>query len=249
MVSSNQNLTIFLAGASGAIGRRLSPMLVADGWQVIGSTRSSERAAMLRDLGVEPVAVDVFDAASLQDALSDVRPAVVIHQLTDLPPALDPGQMPSAVIRNGRIRDEGTRNLVAAAEAAGAGRLVAQSIAFAYAPGPLPYREEAPLKLDDPQSGPTARAVASLEAQVLGASMPGVVLRYGRLYGPGTGFDGPSAAGTPLHVDAAAHAARLAASGGEAGIYNVAEDDGTVSSDKAASLGWAADFRSARAHR
>ncbi len=234
---------IFVAGASGAIGRRLCPLLVADGWTVIGATRSAEKAAMLRTLGVEPVIVDVFDEAALFDALGQARPHVVMHQLTDLPFGLDPAKMAEARIRNARLREIGTRNLVAAATAVGAGRLIAQSIAFAYAPGPTPYREDAPLNVDDPDSGLSARAVASLEQQVLGGPFVGLVLRYGKLYGPGTGFDQPPPGG-PLHVDAAADAARRAATHGAAGIYNIAEEDGAVCCQKAiTTLGWSPNFR------
>ena len=109
---------LFLAGATGAIGRRVAPLLVAAGWRVVGTTRSPEKARMLRELGVEPVVVDVFNAAALHEALAAARPEVVVHQLTDLPPGLDPARMADAAQRNARIRDEGTRNLVAAAVAA-----------------------------------------------------------------------------------------------------------------------------------
>lgn len=242
-MARDSDKTIFVAGASGVIGRRLCRLLVDDGWAVIGTTRSPDKAPDLRAIGVEPVVLDVFDAASLTDSVRAARPRVVIHQLTDLPDALDPAQMAAARIRNARIRELGTRNLVAAAVAAGARRMIAQSIAFAYAPGPMPYREDSPLNLDDPVSGLTARAVASLEAQVLSAPFEGIVLRYGKLYGAGTGFDAPPAGG-PLHVDAAADAARRAVSHGTPGIYNVTEEDGTVSSEKAARLlGWQPDFR------
>lgn len=228
---------IFIAGATGAVGRPLSRLLVADGWQVAGSTRKPERASELRALGVEPVIVDVFDADALRAALLTQRPDIVIHQLTDLPPGLDPAQMEAGRARNARIREEGTRNLVAAAIASGAKRLIAQSIAFAYAAAPTPYREDSPLD-------PSARAVASLEQQVLAeASLTGIVLRYGRFYGPGTGFDKPAAGGA-VHVDAAADAARRAVTHGGKGIYNVAEPGDTLSSTKAnADLGWRADFR------
>jgi nucleoside-diphosphate-sugar epimerase len=242
-MSNERNRRVFLAGAGGAIGRRLCRLLVDDGWSVVGTTRSAEKAAMLRDLGVEPAIVDVFDGAALRDALNDSRADFVIHQLTDLPPALDPEKMVAARSRNARIREVGTRNLAAAAVSAGVKRMVAQSIAFAYAPGPLPYREDAPLNLDHADFGSTARGVASLEQQVLAAPFEGIVLRYGKLYGPGTGFDSP-AAGGPLHVDAAADVARRALTQGTPGIYNVAEDDGTVDSGKAAAaFGWLAAFR------
>lgn len=237
------NGRIFVAGASGAIGRRLCRLLVDEGWSVTGTTRSLAKAPMLRALGVEPVIVDVFDEAALREIVRQAEPDIVVHQLTDLPPALDPTKLAAALVRNARLRDVGTRNLLAAAVAAGVKRMVAQSLAFVYAPGPLPHREEAPLHLDDPGFGETARAVASLEQQVLAAPFPGIVLRYGKLYGPGTGFDQPPSGG-PLHVDDAADAARRALTRGEAGVYNIAEADGTVAIDKAAdALGWVPGFR------
>src|SRR3974390_1501650 len=115
---------IFLAGASGAIGRRLAPLLVANGWQVFGSTRSKSKVDQLVKLGVEPVVVDVYEAAELQRLVSEIRPEIVIHQLTDLPYALEASQMTAALVRNARLRDEGTRNLIAAALHAGARRLI-----------------------------------------------------------------------------------------------------------------------------
>jgi nucleoside-diphosphate-sugar epimerase len=238
---------LFLAGATGAIGRRVAPLFVAAGWRVVGTTRSSDKAPMLREWGVEPVVVDVFDAAALRAALEAVRPQVVMHQLTDLPPGLDPARMAEASQRNARIRDEGTRNLVAAAVAADVRRIVAQSIGFAYADGPLPHSEDDPLDSDfDGPRGVSLRGVASLERQVLQAPLEAVVLRYGRLYGPGTGFDAAAGA-APVHVDAAARAAELAVLRGKTGIYNIAEDDGTLACDKAKrELGWSADWRGGR---
>jgi len=234
---------ILVAGASGAIGRRLCRLLVDDGWSVIGTSRFHEKESMLVQMGVEPVIVDVFDEPSLLAAFRKAQARVVIHQLTDLPPALDPSRMAEARIRNARIREVGTRNLVAAATAAGAQRIVAQSIAFAYAPGPTPYNEEAPLNLDDPSFAATAQAVASLERQVLEAPVEGVILRYGKLYGPGTGFE-QAPIDCPVHVDAAAHAARLAVEYGRSGIYNISESGGTVSIKKAIdTLRWTPDFR------
>lgn len=232
-------MRIFIAGATGAVGTPLCQLLIADGHQVTGTTRKPNRADDLRALGVDPAIVDVFDANKLNTALLAARPEVVIHQLTDLPPGLPPAQMESGRARNARIREEGTRNLVAAAIAAGANRMIAQSIAFAYAPGPTPHREDAPLD-------PAARAVASLEQQVLAAPMIGIVLRYGRFYGPHTGFDKPAAGGA-VHVDAAADAARRAVTQGAKGIYNIAEPNETVSSAKAtAELAWTPDFRMER---
>jgi nucleoside-diphosphate-sugar epimerase len=172
-------------------------------------------------------------------------PDAVVHQLTDLPDVLAPGQMAGVLERNARIRDVGTRNLVLAATRHGITRLVAQSIAFAYAPGPRPYAEDAPLDVEssDPVAAATARGVASLERQVLGGDFHGIVLRYGRLYGPGTWFETPPGGGA-VHVEAAADAARLALSVGAPGVYNVTEDGGTVSHARAVrELGWDPSFR------
>ena len=199
---------------------------------------------MLRELGVEPVVVDVFDADRLRTIMLEIRPEIVVHQLTDLPLGLAADKMAEALVRNARVRDEGTRNLVAAAIAAGARRMVAQSIGLVYAEGPRPHGEADPLIADtDPVWGGTVKGVVSLERQVLLASFEGIVLRYGLLYGPGTGFDSPVAPGS-VHVDAAAKAAELAVNRGEPGIYNIAEPDGTIDSDKAVrDFGWDANWR------
>jgi nucleoside-diphosphate-sugar epimerase len=228
-------MRIFLAGASGAVGRRLIPLLLADGHSVTGTTRSAAKAAELEAHGVTPVVLDVFDAVALRDAVLNSRPEVVIHQLTDLPQVLDPAQMAASRQRNTRLRIEGTANLVAAARVAAARRLIAQSIAFAYADGPGPHAETDALASSegDAPSAITARGVRALEDAVLGASgIEGMVLRYGRLYGPGTWYAAATGKG-PLHVDAAAYAALLAVTRGAAGIYNIAEDDGALVIEKA----------------
>ena len=238
---------IFLAGASGAIGRQLAPLLIADGWQVVGSTRSADKAPLLREMGVEPVVVDVFDALALRSVMSEFKPEIVIHQLTDLPYALEASKMTEALVRNARLRDEGTRNLIEAAVRAGAKRLIAQSISFIYADGPLPHGEEDPFLAEThPVYGETVQGVASLERQVLNAPLDGIVLRYGLFYGPGAGFDAPIAPGS-VHVGAAAKAAQLAITKAAPGIYNVAENDGSVSTEKATKIiGWEAAWRSDR---
>ena len=121
-------MRVFLAGASGVIGVRLIPLLVRDGHEVAGMTRSPGKAAALRELGAEPVVCDVFDAGALAQAVTAFGPELVMHQLTDLPDRA--GQIPEFAARNNRIRTEGTRNLLAAAAQAGATRFLAQSIAW-----------------------------------------------------------------------------------------------------------------------
>jgi nucleoside-diphosphate-sugar epimerase len=239
-------MKVFLAGATGAIGRRLVPLLIQAGHSVTGTTRSGEAASELRARGVTAVVVDAFDAAALRDAVVRAQPEVVMHQLTDLPKILDRERPPGGFAGNTRLRIEGTANLVAAAQAAGARRLIAQSIAFAYAAGPEPHAETHPLASPEGDSSHavTARGVRALEEGVLGAAgLTGIVLRYGRLWGPGTWNAQPSGRGV-LHVDAAAHAALLAMTRGKAGAYNIAEADGALTTDKAQrELGFNPAFR------
>ncbi|MEM5339954.1 NAD-dependent epimerase/dehydratase family protein [Paraburkholderia azotifigens] len=242
------NTKVFLAGATGAIGSALVPLLVEAGYTVYGSTRRAERAAQIERAGATPVIVDVFDAQALRTALQRIAPAAVIHQLTDLPPALDPAKMPQAITGNARIRDEGTRNLLAAALAAGSKRFVAQSIAWAYREGAQPYEETQPLDTDaEGNRLVTVRGVVSLETQVLTAPLIGTVLRYGQLYGPGTGSHQATGA-SPVHVDAAAHAVVLALKHARAGAFNIAEDNPVVSTVKAKrEFGWSSGWRHAAA--
>ena len=236
-------MNVFLAGATGVIGRRLVPLLRDAGFQVTGTTRSQERAAALEALGAKAAVVDVFDARALLAAMNTAHPDVVIHQLTDLPDVLDPAKQAAVLAANARLRIDGTRNLMNTAQMVGARRIVAQSIAFAYAPGQGERMEADPLD-PAPERAVTVRGVAALEEQVLKApGMDGIVLRYGKLYGPGTWAD-TAPSGGPLHVDAAAHAALLAMTRGVRGIYNIAEDDGAVSNEKAKrDLGFDARFR------
>ena len=239
-------MRIFLAGATGVIGRRMTPLLVAAGHDVTGTTRSADKASTLKEQGAQAAVVDVFDRTALRDALVQARPEVVIHQLTDLPQVFDPERRGEALRRNARLRIEGTANLVAAAQASGARRLIAQSIAFIYADGPEPHAEDDPLAAADGDDlhALTTRGVRTLEGATLNTpGIDGIVLRYGRLYGPGTWFEAAQGGG-PLHVDAAAQAAVLAVTRGGPGIYNIAEDDGAVTVDKARrELGFDPAFR------
>jgi nucleoside-diphosphate-sugar epimerase len=236
-------MKVFLAGASGAIGRRLVPLLLRAGHEVTGTTRSAATAQKLERAGVTPAILDVFDARAVAAAMDTARPEAIIHQLTDLPREFDQTRIAASYANNARIRTEGTRNLVAAAQAVSARRFVVQSIAFAYAPGGEPHPETDPLNLADPKRAVTVKGAADMEQQVLGASgMTGIVLRYGLLYGPGTWYE-TTAPKPALHVDAAAQAALLALTRG-AGVYNVADDDGAVSIAKArAELGFDPAFR------
>jgi nucleoside-diphosphate-sugar epimerase len=237
---------VLLAGATGAVGQRLIPLLLQGGATVFGTTRSPARADALRSQGVEPVVVDVFDAPALTRATVAAGPEVVIHQLTDLALIHDPSRREEALTRNARLRTTGTANLAAAAREAGARRMIAQSIAWVYAPGPEPHAEDDPLDVGATDAAAiTVQGVVALEHAVLTESaLEGLVLRYGWLYGPGTGTE--AAAGTPpLHVDAAARAAALAIDRGAPGVYNIAEPSPSVSVEKARrELGWDPGFRS-----
>jgi uncharacterized protein YbjT (DUF2867 family) len=171
---------IFIAGASGVIGVRLVPLLVADGHVVAGMTRSVAGADRLRSLGAEPVVCDVYDVEALTAAVGAFAPDLVMHQMTDLPDRVE--ELAEFAPRNDRMRTEGTRNLLAAAAAAGAPRLLAQSIAWR------------PAGRGEP--------VESHERYVLDAG--GVVVRYGQLYGPGTFYEDTVPPPPRISVDEAA---------------------------------------------
>lgn len=230
-------MRILLAGSTGVVGRRLVPQLVADGHHVTALTRRPESVPALRDAGARPAVVDVRDAGALAATVRDAAPEVVVHQLTDLGTA--------DLTANAELRVTGTRHLVDAALAAGARRVVAQSIAWAYAGGDGPADEDTPLDLDAPEPRATSvRGVAALEATVREAP-EWVVLRYGTFYGPGTWFasDGPRADDARarrlvadgdvtsfLHVDDAA-AAAVAALGWPSGAVNIVDDEPAAARD------------------
>jgi uncharacterized protein YbjT (DUF2867 family) len=175
-------MRVFLAGATGVIGIRLLPLLVEAGHVVAGMTRSPQKATEIAALRGEPIVCDVFDAGLLAEAVVGYAPEAVVHQLTDLPDTL--AELPEHIAANDRMRTEGTRNLVAAAQTAGAGRFVAQSIAWR----------------------PAGRggAVEVHERQVL--AVGGVVVRYGRLYGHGTFCESELPPPPRIQVDEAARA-------------------------------------------
>ncbi|MEV4945436.1 NAD(P)-dependent oxidoreductase [Streptomyces sp. NPDC053755] len=231
-------MRVLLAGATGAVGRLLLPLLLEAGHEVTGLTRSADGLDRIRASGARAVRADALDAKGLGRAVAEAAPQAVIHQLTDLSGADGAA--------NDRLRREGTRHLVDAARAAGVGRIVAQSISWAYAPGDGPADESVPL--DGTGEQPRARIVAGVRAlEETVAELPeAVVLRYGILYGPGTWYapGGPVAAalgGDPgarflgslaaddsvssfVHVGDAARAALLALEW-PAGAYNVVDGE------------------------
>jgi nucleoside-diphosphate-sugar epimerase len=222
---------IFVAGSTGVIGARLVSLLLGAGHAVVGMTRRPESAHALVALGAEAVVADALDRTALLTAVERARPDVVMHQLTDLA-----GGSRAA---NAQVREVGTHNLVDAARAAGVRRVIAQSIAWAYAPGDDPADEATPLDTGAPEPRQTTiRGIAALESAVHEAR-EWVVLRYGLLYGPGTWFarDGMRAglarAGkltadgdvtSFLQADDAA-AAAVAALDWPSGTVNVCDDD------------------------
>ena len=240
-------MRVFVAGATGAIGRPLVRQLVEAGHEVTGTTRSESRAGLIRQDGGDPVVLDALDRDAVLSAVAEARPDAVIHQLTQIPPDLNPRRMADEFAMTNRLRTEGTHNLVDAARAAGARRVIAQSIAFIYRMDGRPDEvktESDPLMGDDaPQSvrGIVA-AVAEMERTVLDAG--GIVLRYGYFYGPGTSYaasDGATAErvrkrGFPIvgdgggifpfiHVEDAAAATVAALDRGDPGVYNVVDDE------------------------
>ena len=192
-------MRIFLAGATGVIGERLVPLLVAAGHEVAGTTRSAEKCAPLRARGAAAVVCDVYDADALRDAVVSFSPDLVLHELTDLP---DDASLIGEGAPNARIRREGTRNLLAAARAAGASRFVAQSVAWEL-------------------EGEGGAAKAELERHVLGAG--GVVVRYGRFYGPGTYHADAPPPPPRVEVDGAARRT-VELLEAPSGVYEVVDD-------------------------
>jgi 2-alkyl-3-oxoalkanoate reductase len=227
-------MRVFVAGATGAIGRPLLPKLVAAGHQVIGMTRSAERAAWVREAGAEPLVCDVFEEDALREAMAATRPDVVVHQLTALPHRFD-FRDESLYNATNLLRGEGTRILLSAAVAARARRMIVQSISFVV--------EDPP---PDPGSGFGEASATVLEMERLVTSsteLEGLALRYGLFYGPGTSYcEGGSTTAEVrrrrfpvvgrgegvfsfIHVDDAADATVAAVKRGAPGIYDVVDDE------------------------
>ena len=239
-------MRIFLAGATGAVGRRLVPVLVKAGHAVVGMTRSTGKTAWLRAAGAEPVVVDALDAGSVMAAVRKAAPDVVVHELTAIPATLDFRKIEQQFALTNRLRIEGTDHLLAAALAAGARRFVAQSFAgwpYARTGGPVKTKED-PLDTNPPAAlQQTMEAIRHLEKRVVGISgIEGVVLRYGGFYGPGNTLGEGGAmldqvrqrrvpvvregggVWSFIHIDDAALATLAAIERGAPGIYNIVDD-------------------------
>jgi nucleoside-diphosphate-sugar epimerase len=238
-------MRVFVAGASGAIGRPLVRRLLEAGHEVTGTTRREERAKEMRAAGANAVVCDVFDAAALREAVTAARPEVVINELTSLPRRYEPRKA-SFYEATDRVRSEGGRNLLEASLAAGARRFLTQSICFLYAPEGDRVKDEEARPFDD-APGHFRSAVTVMtghEREALETEgIETLVLRYGQFYGPGTYYarDGHLgrevmkrrlpivAAGTGifsfLDVEDAAGATIAALDSGPAGIYNVCDDE------------------------
>jgi 2-alkyl-3-oxoalkanoate reductase len=235
-------MRVFVAGAAGAIGRRLVPRLVARGHQVTASTRSPAKLDELRALGAEPVVMDGLDAAEVGEAVARARPEVVVHQMTALAGKPNLRRFDTWFAMTNRLRTTGTEHLLAAAEAAGVERFVAQSYT-----GWSNIREGGPVKTEDDPYDPRpakyqARSIDGLrflDRVVPAAPLTGIVLRYGNFYGPGASEsqvelirkrqlpiigDG-AGVWSWIHLDDAAAATVAAVEHGEAGIYNIVDDD------------------------
>jgi nucleoside-diphosphate-sugar epimerase len=247
-------MKVFVAGATGALGRQLVPQLVARGHEVVGMTRSASKQDLLRSLGARPVVADALDPDAVAQAVASAEPEVIVHQLTALSgpmrmrDARHPDRAVAAIMTN-RLRTEGTDHLLAAGRAVGARRFVAQSIAafrFSGTGGPVQTEAE-PLDPDPPAALRTGQAaILYLEQAVTTIEWgEGLALRYGGFYGPGTGISlAPDAlmaapirkrrfpivgdgggVWSHIHIEDAAAATAVAVERGEPGIYNVVDDD------------------------
>ncbi|KQU70459.1 NAD(P)-dependent oxidoreductase [Phycicoccus sp. Root101] len=238
-------MKVFVAGATGAIGQQLVPLLVGAGHEVHGMTHSTSKQDLVRRLGAEPVVADALDAEQVADAVGRVEPDVIVHQLTSIGP-MDLRHFDRAFSMTNRLRTEGTDHLLAAGRAVGVARFVAQSFFAAY------ERVGGPVKTEEDSFGAgaatemreTVAAIRHVEEAVLAASWTtGIVLRYGGFYGPGTSL-GPGGEQTQavrgrkfpvvgdgggvwsfIHVADAAEATVAAIDRGRAGVYNIVDDE------------------------
>jgi nucleoside-diphosphate-sugar epimerase len=242
-------MKVFVAGATGALGRLLVPQLVRGGHDVVGLTRTSSKQDLVSGLGARPAVADALDPDAVARAVAEAEPDVIVHQLTALSASIDMRHIARDFAETNRLRTEGTDHLLAAGRAVGVRRFVAQSYAgwpFARTGGPV-KDESDPLDPNPPEAlRAMLDAIRHLEAAVTGAAWTeGVVLRYGGFYGPGTSFSTEpegehlalirkrrfplvgNGAGvwSFIHIEDAASATVAAIEHGERGIYNVVDDE------------------------
>lgn len=240
-------MRIFVAGATGAIGKRLIPLLVASGHHVVATSRNPSKLDGLRNQGADPVIVDGLDKGAVTKAIESSRPDVIVHQTTAIASSLDLKRFDHEFALTNRLRTEGTEYLLAAARSAGVHKFLVQS----YTGWPN-ERQGGRVKteVDALDSNPpkamtkTLAAIRTLESMVLNAQdVAGIVLRYGSFYGPGTSLSSHgkilemvlrrqlplvgNGAGvwSFIHIDDAAHATQLAIEHGTPGLYNVVDDE------------------------
>ena len=247
-------MKVFVAGATGVLGRELVPQLVARGHEVVGMTRRASKQELVRSLGARPVVADALDPDAVAQAVASAEPEVIVHQLTALSGKMSardmrhPGRSSAAIMTN-RLRTEGTDHLLAAGRAVGARRFVAQSFAaFRFARTGGPVQTEADPLDPDPPAALRAPLVGILHLEQAVTTIDwgeGLVLRYGSFYGPGTAIslDPNAQMAAPIrkrrfpivgdgggvfshvHVDDAAAATAVAVERGKPGIYNIVDDD------------------------
>lgn len=239
-------MKILVAGATGAIGTRLVPVLLKAGHHVIGTTRSASKAGQLQKIGADAMVLDALDPESAMKVMQNSKPEAVVHQLTAIPARFNVKKFDHDFAMTNRLRIEGTDNLLAAARATGVRRFIAQSYAgwpYARVGGTI-KTEDDPLDTNPPHElRHSLEAIRHLESAVLGAGLEGLVLRYGGFYGPGTSM---GAGGSVIedvrkrrfpvvgngagvwsfvHINDAANATLAVIKHGQAGIYNIVDDD------------------------
>jgi nucleoside-diphosphate-sugar epimerase len=247
-------MKVFVAGATGALGRQLVPMLVANGHEVTGMTSKPEKQEVVRALGARPVVADALDPEAVAQAVAQAEPEVIAHELTALSGAIDLRDFEKTFAQTNRLRREGTDHLLAAGRAVGVKRFVAQSFAgwpFARTGGPI-KTEDDPLDSAPPDAvRDTLEAILYTEEAVTGATWTeGIALRYGGFYGPGTSLGLPDGEQLEMirkrklpivgngqgiwsliHIEDAAAATLAAVEHGGRGIYNIVDDDPATSKE------------------
>jgi 2-alkyl-3-oxoalkanoate reductase len=239
-------MRVFVAGATGAVGSRLTRLLVSSGHSVVGLTHTAAKAKAIERAGVEAAVADALNRAAFVAAVTRAKPDVIVHEMTSISAASELRHFDRSFAATNRLRSQGLDNLLAAAKQAGTQRVIAQSFCgwpYARAAGPI-KSEDDPLDPDPPRvMRRTLAAIRYLENTLMVApGMAGLVLRYGALYGRGTGlFDGPLVdrlrrRAVPLigdgngwwsflHIDDAAAATAIAVERGAPGIYNIVDDE------------------------